>query len=207
MKNMKNMKRQIGTVGALTSSALLLAGVLSQTAQANTISPGPIVLGTPGSSVMATPYGPVTDYLTANWEVTLSAGVYTYLYDVSNPITDTDTVDSYIVTVPSVDVIGGSAAGGTSATVGPTGVTWTFPPVGLGGTSALLSFKSLLPPVYGAANAADSAPPSPWSTLALGGTPVPVPGTLTVPDGGLTVALLGGSLIALQALNRKKVRS
>jgi hypothetical protein len=207
MKNMKNMKSYLKPMGGLALGAVAFTGLLCQPAQAVLIEAGASLLPSFHPTLIAP-----AQTLTVDWSVTLVGGVYTYSYQIMNPITDNDTVD--ILNVNANQAYVTSAHGGVGTPViDASGVTWSLSassganaPVPPGGTSPVLTYTSPDGPVLGTAGAQDSSPPSPWGTLAPGGNPVPVPG-ITVPDGGLTVALLGGSLIALQAFNRRKVQS
>ena len=81
------------------------------------------------------------------------------------------------------------------------GLTWVELQI-TNGFSQTVTFQSPYGPVPGPANASDASPPAPWSSLSPNGQLVPIPQPLGAPDGGLTVALLGGSLTALGALRR-----
>ncbi|HZM06141.1 MAG TPA: VPDSG-CTERM sorting domain-containing protein, partial [Candidatus Saccharimonadales bacterium] len=67
------------------------------------------------------------------------------------------------------------------------------------GASLTVSFDSPYAPTTGTASAQDTYD---WESATHN---VLVPGVPTVPDGGLTVALLGGSLLGLQMIRRKLV--
>ena len=87
-------------------------------------------------------------------------------------------------------------------TVDPNTVTWTFAPQAAGTETDTFFIWHLQPPVYGNAGAQDGSPPSPWASIAPGGTRVPVP-NVRVPDSGTTILLLGAALTALGVVSRK----
>jgi hypothetical protein len=189
---MKNMTKLTMLVGAVIASAVCV-----QQAQATLVESGSSALNTfVGADAPQ-------DNLSVNWSVTLSGSTYTYSYTVVNPSSDSDYVDSYNVTFNTVApgaYIASSATGGIIApAVASSSITWDITQL-LPGTSTTVTYESLLPPTLGNDNASDAVPPSPWASTAPGGQLVPIP---TIPDGGLTVALLGGSLVALQAVRRK----
>ena len=198
---MKNMKRNLSKMGLLAASALFITGLMSQTAQAN------IILGNTYTSILASSSLAGQD-ITITWDVTLlGPNDYLYEYKVHNTPETITTVDIYNVgfdtTAPGA-FIGGTQIGGTAQiNGGVNGLTWDLAAVPVGGSSLFLSFESMLPPVLGNADASDHNIPAPWGSVP-GGQPVAVPG---IPDGGLTVALLGGSLIALRGVYRKKVQN
>ncbi len=138
------------------------------------------------------------DNITAWFVVDLTAGLYTYDYQLVN--TSSDTIDAFTVSFNTTGI--GAYLAGNNTSMDPNTVTWTFAPVASGGTSGVFFFTSLVAPTWGNAGALDSVPPSPWSSLAPGGQQVTVPG---VPDGGATVMLLGGALSAIGLLRKKLV--
>jgi hypothetical protein len=190
------MKKHKKAIIALVSGAILLFGVLGQTAQAQSV----IQLGSAQlANISGTSNGP--EALTVNYEVTLSAGVYTYLYSVANPSGDVilapapgagspEVVDAFAVVFNTLlpgAYVPGSQAGGTGLqNNGASGLFWSFPGVNPGSSSPTLSFQSDMPPTLGNANASDSVPPSPWSSVPYGQM-VPVPSTVPEP---MTMVLL-----------------
>ena len=203
MKNMNKSK----LMGLMAAGALLAC----QATQANTIvSPSAIPTIPSGGSVNGTsvlgltePVSNPTAYsyadsdLGVDWTVSYSGGIYEYSYDLLNPSTqqDPNNVENFAVQVnPALvlTVLNGGSLGANS-------VTWTVN-VPHSGSSGYLSYLSLYPPSYLNATANDSTAPAPWSGQNPHGTPVPSP---EIPDGGTTVALLGGALIGLQMLTKK----
>jgi len=146
------------------------------------------------SSMPSTVGGPVP--LTVSWEVNFNSTslVYTYNYEVTDPANEGDTVDSF-----NVGAISTFITGGNYNFLSPNGPTWDFV-INPGQTSSDLYFTSLTAPILGTGNSSDSSPPSPWSTYP-NGNPIPVPGT--VPDGGMTMVMLGGAFCVLGAIRRK----
>jgi hypothetical protein len=209
-KVMKNMK--------IKNLAILAGAVLASTVAVQQAEAGIILEGT---GIIATTTAPATDNISVQYTVSTAvvAGFTQYIYDyiIVNPLSDTDYIDTFAVSFNTQagnvlnnteSYIPSSATGGVISlgypSVQPGGITWSLGVLEPGNDSGDLEFKSYIPPTLGPANGADSAPPSPWSSLAPGGKPVAVP---QIPDGGLTVACLGGSLIALQAFRRKQVRN
>jgi hypothetical protein len=142
--------------------------------------------------------------ITVNWEVstTLNPGVYTYEYQMVNPLTDTTTVDNFGVSFNAILGVTVQSAGNGTLVPG-LGVQWgPFAAVAAGasgpalGSANVLYFTSMLLPVFGNAQASDSVPPSPWSS----GQQVAIP---NIPDGGTTVLLLGAALSALGLIKRR----
>ena len=199
------MKTQINTIAALASGAILLSGVLSQTAQASVES---------GSAQLADVLGVDTgpESLTVSYLVTLSAGVYTYTYSVFNPAGDVllntnglptatpEVVDAFSVgfdtTQPGAFIAGSQTGGLADLNDGVAGLFWAFTGVNPSNSSPTLSFESDLPPVMGNAGAQDANPPSPWASNP-DGQDVPVPNTALAPDSTSTLALFGGVLLLL----------
>lgn len=192
---MKNMKK-LSHLGAVITGALLFTGAMSQTAHAN------ILLGVQYESLLYSVSEPANS-IEVFWEVNGGPGAYTYEYKVYNSPDAVDTVDSFNVgfdaSNPLLYVPGTQTGGTEQINDGVNGLTWDFNPVAVGGLSPLLTFGSTLPPVLGNGNAADRNPPSPWAS-APGGQQVAIPG---IPDGGTTVALLGGALIGLGMVSKK----
>ena len=142
--------------------------------------------------------------------VTLNAGVYTYSYQVTPGGVAGAEYTGFTVYFNTSLATPGSPSPATanspanptiSVNITPNDINWNF-----GGAAAqqtgvdTFSFTSTLPPTQGNAGGAD--------TSSYGGNPgdqtasVYVP---NVPDGGLTVALLGGALFGLQMFRRKMV--
>jgi hypothetical protein len=139
--------------------------------------------------------------VTVNWEVstTLNAGFYTYEYQVNNPAaTGTPNLDFFSLTFVDLP---GTVLANNATFVTLTGVSWTFTPLALGGSTAALNtagvlyFTSRIAPALGNGQAADAIPPSPFVGFDLG-----VP---NVPDGGMTVAFLGFAFVGIEGLRRK----
>ena len=166
---------------ALAAAAILIFGLSSQTAQAQS-----------GTAVL-TPTGGISgnNSLSVNYLVTYGSGIYTYSYDVLNPTTGYVTgfnvqfSDTASVVVPSIN------AGGT---LDPAlGITWS-PAVIDPSSSATFSFESTDPPGFDTANSAGTTP-GPWASLNLGGQDVPVPAAV-VPEPA-TTSLLALTLLLL----------
>lgn len=179
---------------------MLLSGLLSQTAEASLIYSG---VSTLAASVHAN--CPSED-LSIYWSVDLTSGVYTYTYNVFNPVGDvvldnaghrTSTPEvvvdysvAFTTTIPGA-VLPASQIGGFYRQNNGVGLKWYFSEVAPGDFSGPLSFESYLPPALGNANAMDANPPSPWSSTPPTGQQVLVPG---VPE---PTTLLAGMLLLL----------
>jgi hypothetical protein len=168
---------------ATAAGALLVSG-LCQTVQADLIDTLSTSPGYPGAA-----------NITVDSSVSETAGIYTYSYDLTTPANVGEFSVFFPTTAPGA-VIPGTVLGGTAApSILGQDVTWNFSPEEpLSGVT--VSFESYLPPSVGIAAALDSTD---WG---VNSGPVYVP---LVPDGGLTVTLLGGSLVAIQGLRRKLV--
>jgi len=194
------MKTHAKAIVALGSGAILLSGLLCQTAQAQTILAGTAQL----ADVFGVDTGP--ESLTVSYLVNLTAGVYTYSYSVANPVGDVvlppsqgagspEIVDAFSVAfntaVPGAYVPGSQTGGTGQQNNGANGLFWSFTAVNPGTSSPTLSFESLLAPILGNANASDTVPPSPWSSVPSG-QEVPVPQAIPEPT---TTALLALTLL------------
>src|ERR1017187_2409213 len=201
------MKIYSKTVVALVAGAILLSGLLGQTAQA-------VLLTESGTSVLADAFGVNTgpEALTVSWSVVENVSlIYTYTYTVNNPVGDVvlnnngsptstpEIVDAFSVafdtTVPGAFVPGSQIGGLYDANNGVSGLFWAFAAVNPGANSGPMSFQSELPPTLGNANALDQNPPSPWSSNP-NGQQVPVP-TTSVPEPTSTTLLALTALLLL----------
>jgi len=165
----------------------------------------PISLNTVYSSVLPSVFTPGLNAVTINWEVSTTQfpGFYTYEYQVVNSAgarPGAANLDFFSITFDTTKP--GAVVAGDYSTLKPTGVDWKFAGLALGGSTAalgtplMLFFTSLDAPTWGSADASDAIPPSPF----VSGDRVAVP---NVPDGGLTVALLGFALVGVESLRRK----
>jgi hypothetical protein len=190
MKSLENKQNNImktkSTMLAAGAGALLVAA-LCQTAQANSSSATLTELSIPANS------------FTVNSTATLVAGLWDYTYTFTPPSV-LDALSIYFNTAAGAPITAVSAGG----VILPGEIEWLFAP---GGGPETLSFDSPIAPIIGYAAGFNGGE---WGTL---GNPneasygVEVPNAVpTVPDGGLTLALLGGSLVGLQALRRKLAR-
>jgi hypothetical protein len=135
-----------------------------------------------------------------DWDVDLTGLIYTYSYEIINPLGNpvpTTDVHAFSVSFDTTPV--GMVLLAPGAIVFPTSVFWA-PLSVTPGSSTTVFFTSLYGPTMGNANAQDAVPPSPWASTHLGGEEVPVP---HVPDGGITLALLGFALVGIESLRRR----
>jgi len=192
------MKTQSKPIVALASSAVLVCGVLCQSAQAQAIIEGPAVAVL--ADVNGNNSGPTA--LPVTYEVTQftsgpDIGLYDYSYVVSNPVGDPATVVDFALSFNAAAtgaVVGPISGGIASENYGVNGVTWVQP-TSSGSTSGTLSFLSDLAPVLGDANASGIGnPPGPWSS-APDGSQLPVPNAPAVPEPA-TTSLLAMALLA-----------
>lgn len=199
MKSLENKQNNImktkSTMLAATAGAVLVAG-LCQTAQANLIGDTTLVNGANtiavDSSAVLQTSGPET-------------GDYLYTYSFNDAVAKG--LASYTVYFPTAGAgvlgVGGAVADPiTFDSINTADVNWEFNNAGIyvGGAETVW-FYSPEAPQLGNNSGQDGGL---WGN-GTGGEEygVVVPG---VPDGGLTMALLGGSLIGLQALRRKLAR-
>ena len=199
---------------AILAGALFAGAVAIPQTQAALIESGTAVLG----DVIGTPT-PTPEDLTVDYSVNLTGSTYTYSYTINNPAGDMilggqnagnpEIAESFQLNFnTALEYIPGSATstapGWTAAAdldINGNGLTWVQLLI-TNGFSQTVTFQPPYGPVLGAANASDASPPAPWSSLSPNGQLVPIPQPLGVPDGGMTVALLGGSLMALGAIRR-----
>jgi len=177
--------------------SVLSVGLCAFAAQANSI------LGTVFTSTELPLGGNPDPSFTIQSEVTaLGGGEYLYQYFSPSPgtynnVTGIDDFTVYFASAVTSSIFAENSPSPFSWGISSGHVTWTA--TGDTTASETFSFESPLPPTWGYANALDDGN---WSDqnngLDLG---VLVPG---VPDGGLTVALLGGALTAM-VLVRSKV--
>jgi hypothetical protein len=206
----RSMKIHPKTIVALAVGAMLLSGLLGQTAQA-------VLLNESGTSILADSLGTATgpEALTVSWSVVENVSlVYTYSYSVNNPVGDVnlnngspEPVDSFSVafdtTAPGAFITGSQTGGGFDLNNGASGLFWAFAPVNPGTSSGPLSFESDQPPTLGNANAQDANPPSPWSSNP-DGQQVPVP--IAVPEPGTWVLVAIGTGLGVFLRGRKQAR-
>jgi hypothetical protein len=226
-----SMNIRVKPLVALASGAMLLSGLFSHTAQAQstlieqgTSSLGDVFLVNTGSEA-----------LTVSWFVVenTSSDLYTYAFNVNNPsgdvqlnndntpyispITKTtvpETFNSFSLTfdttIPGAFVSGTQPVGGSLVNNGSTGLTWNFPAVSPGSSTALLAFQSDLAPGLGSAAGNASAgggatPPSPWSSIPAG-QPVPVPRAAPEPEITGLLALTALVLLPFSSTWRRLLR-
>jgi hypothetical protein len=199
------MKRHAKPMVALIFGAILLPGLLCQTAQAQTAQ---WLLNESGTSILADAFGTATgpEALTVNWSVIENSwDIYTYSYTVNNPAGDVilnnqgqptltpEIVDAFSVgfntTLPGAYLPFSQYGGYSDQNDGVNGLFWSFAAVKAGSASPVLSFQSFLPPAWGDAGAQDANPPSPWSSIPYG-QQVPVPDPPTEVAEPTTAALL-----------------
>ena len=211
MNHTNRFPRHPKTIVALAVGAILLSGLLGQTAQATLITSGTAIL----ANALGTASGP--EALTVNYSVNLTSGIYTYAYTVNNPAGDViltgpnagspENVDAFSVgfdtTVAGAYIAASQTGGVFDENNGTSGLFWAFGAVNPGTSSGTLSFLSELPPTLGNANAQDANPPSPWSSFP-NGQQVPVP--LTVPEPGTWALVAIGTGLGVFLGGRKQVR-
>jgi hypothetical protein len=212
------MKTRKKPIVALASEAVLLAGLFCQTASAQSV-----VVGTPGSSILANAFGTSSgpEALSVSWLVTQSGPIYTYFYQVNNPAGDVilnnngsptgtpEVVDAFSIafdtTVLGAYISGTQAGGSSDQNNGASGLFWSFASVSPNSSSATLSFESDLPPTLGNANAQDANPPSPWSSSPFG-QQVPVPAVVPEPATTAMFAFSGLLLLPVRSLRFRFMR-
>jgi hypothetical protein len=159
--------------------------------------------------------------LVVSWAVLFNTGsdIYTYAYNVSNPVGDVllnpngsptttpETVDSFHVgfnaTAPGALL--GLPTGGALATSDATGVSWYFAPTIASGSSVLLQYQSDFGPTMGNAAGNGANPPGPWSS-SPGGQTVPVPRPSPEPATTTLIALSAFLLLPFRSNLRRFLR-
>jgi hypothetical protein len=194
------MKTQSKPIVALASGALLLCGVLCQSAHAQAIILGPTTVDL--ADVNGTDSGP--DALPVTYEVTqFTSGPYTGLYDYSYIVSPSAAEPAYVLgfevefnAAYSGAVVGTPTGGLASQNSEYSGITWaTFiAPGETPDANDTLTFMSDQAPILGNANASGSAAPGPWAS-APDGQQVAVPYTPAVPEPATTSLLAMALLI------------
>lgn len=179
------MKTQSKPIVALASGAVLLCGVLTQSAHAQ------IVDITSGTGILADVDGNATGptALPVQYSVTENtvSDVYTYSYVLSNPgpasgagAYEVDSVSLSFDASQTGVVLPGSLSGGILAVNnGENGVAFFFAGITGGNNSGTLTFNSEDAPTMGDANANGDSPPGPWAS-SPDGTQIAVP--MVVPE-------------------------
>jgi len=214
------MNIRVKPIVALVSGAILLPCLLDQTAYAQStfIEGGTSTL----ADVFLTATG--TEALSVSWFVVenTSSDVYTYAYNVNNPVGDVElnndgtkttipeTFNNFSISfntlLPGANITGTAPIGGTFQNNGASGLSWSFPDVSPGTSSALLAFQSSLAPGLGNASAGGgSIPPGPWSSIPAG-EPVPVPRAVPEPATKALLALTALLLLPFSSTWRRLLR-
>jgi hypothetical protein len=208
------MKARTKPIGILASTAILLSTGLFQTAHAQS------TLIESGTASLADVFGVFIgpdavqiSYFVLENNVT---DLYTYGYNILNPAGDVVlNPDQSPTTTPEVfstltltfnpeqnAIVATVPVGGTFKEDADLSVTWTFPTVAPGASSALLAFQSPYAPTMGNASVGGGAtPPSPWSSI--NGQLVPVPHAAPEPS---TTALVGLGAMFLLPFHSKAGR-
>jgi hypothetical protein len=185
VKTDKIMKKSFKTILAATA-AVVLTSSLSQVALANLNGNASLVNGAQNFTVAST----------ATLESTGTySGDYQYQYVFSGAPSALSSLSVYFNTTPANPV--GITGSNDGSNLSSGAVNWLFSP---GVTGATLDFYTPIAPTLGDISAQDGGL---WGNGSGGeafGVVVP-----NIPDGGLTVALLGGALFGLQMFRRKLV--
>jgi hypothetical protein len=190
------MKTQSKPIVALASSALLVCGVLCQSAQAQSIIVAPTTVNL--ADVNGVDSGPTA--LPVTYEVTqFTSGPYTGDFQYSYIISPDAALPAYVLgfnvgfnTGYAGALVGGTITGGINSQNSEfSGVSWNtqIEPGAAPSSANTLSFISDNSPVLGDANATGSDTPGPWAS-APDGAQVAVPYTPAVPEPA-TTSLLG----------------
>lgn len=151
-------------------------------------------------------------------EVTYLAGTYTYTYNVTAsgaalPLTGIDAFTVYLLSGIATFNLNQPSGWGVGVQ-NVNNVDWTTSQHGDTTTSTQFSYQSFYAPIWGWAASQNSGQWNDYDAFAAadyasgntGDTGVVIPNTPPpppVPDGGLTLALLGVSLVGIQALRRR----
>lgn len=198
-KKLNSMKTQSKPIIALASGAVLLCGLLCQSAQAQSV----IIAPTTANLADVNGVDTLPNALPVTYEVTQftsgpDTGLYDYSYIISNPTTAY--VLGFDVGFNSSDsgaVVGSPTGGIDSQNAEYSGITWDVqiaPGTTTAGPGNTLTFMSDIAPVLGNANASGSSAPGPWSS-APDGSQVAVPYTPSVPEPATTSLLAMALLI------------
>jgi hypothetical protein len=143
---------------------------------------------------------PTTDFSVKSVVTEPLLGLYDYVYTLpsTSPMLDSFSIDMGATAGLGIFNVGSSSAL-FFGNINGFNVSWTTLPQGTDRPTAsvVFSFDSTVPPTWGYAAANDHGS---WTGIADADSLV-VPGA--VPDGGLTMSLLGGTLLGLGALRRK----
>jgi PEP-CTERM motif len=213
------MRTNVKPSVAFAAGAIILTNLLCGQAQAQSI------LIESGTSYLSDIFGsgPTSaETLQVSWFVTenTSSSIYTYAYNVYNPVGDValnnngtptttpETVNTFNLSFPVPTGAGvffqaTPPAGGSVQNNGPDGLTYTFPDIQPGQWSPLLAYQTSVDPAMVNASAdGGSVPPGPWSNI-MDNSPVPAPSPRQVPE-PTTATLLGlGALGMLRRFVRR----
>jgi hypothetical protein len=176
-KKDKNMKKSMLATLTVAGACALIAFAPKAQATIITVATDSDLLSATGTGATITVASTVTQ--------DTSTGIYTYTYALTDGTQDLiDAFSVYFNTVPAGAVL--TVTGGTSSRVPQFDVAWTFNPE-VNPTGVIVSFTSDLAPTTGFAAALDN---DSWggSSGALQVGTVDIP---HVPDGGLTLAMIG----------------
>jgi hypothetical protein len=198
MKSLENQQNKIMKTKA-TLIALLAGAVISGTAHAsliNTLIPSTEV------GVVNSGLGPSTP---VNFDISSEAsdtgttfgGLEVYQYQYNIPDRSSDPL--LLADVRLILSEAGLTGAGNYTTTTSSEISWGAPPLGAPGAAVTLWFNSTTLPIIGQLDVQDNGQWQDQDVVIPNAEP-------SVPDGGLTMALLGGSLMGLQALRRKLAR-
>jgi hypothetical protein len=202
MKSLENQQKNI--MKKKSTWILLLAGAMAVTANANptvgTLYPS-IEVGVPGSGFGSSTPPNFNITSEAVDTGTTSGGLEVYEYEYTLPNLTADPLSVFDVRFDTLIAglvgVNGSANAGGFVAPSKLAIDWITPGPGI----VTLDFLSTALPIFGQADAQDTGQWQDSGNVVVPNAPIP-----NVPDGGLTMALLGGSLMGLQALRRLLVR-
>ena len=203
---MKTLKTLAGLAAGVATCALLC----QPAAAANTVfDSGSALLPSANTAGFA---------VTVNYEVdsagtipgggAIPAGDYLYTYvvhnggDAAHPAEPGEIMLDFLSVSFNATSLGSVVNPGNTAHLDVSSAQWFFGALAVYANSTTLWFVSTYPPTKNSADASDLVPPSPFAS----GQQVDVPNAPpppTVPDGGMTLSLLGFALMGVEGLRRK----
>jgi hypothetical protein len=200
MKSLENQQKNI--MQTKSTLILLLAGAMAVTANATPsigVSYASTEVGVAGSGFGgSTPanFGITSEAVDTH---TTSGGLEVYEYEYTLPNLTSDPLSVFDVRFDSLIAglvgVNGTANDGGFIAGTKFSMDWITPGPGI----VTLDFLSTATPIIGQADAQDSGQ---WQDQDVVVPNAPIPPPPSTPDGGLTITLLGGSLMGLQALRR-----
>jgi hypothetical protein len=208
----KDRKQKAKTMKTLKTLAGLAAGVATCALLCQPAAAGNTVLDS-GSAILPSA-NTAGVAITVNYEVD-SAGtapdgsaipahdyLYTYIVHNANGVVGGENLLDFLSVSFMATSLGSIVNPGNTTHLDASSAQWFFGALAVYANSPTLWFESIYPPTPSNADASDLVPPSPFASG--GQVDVPnVPPTPPLPDGGMTLSLLGFALMGVEGLRRK----